>query len=111
MNSPESNPLRDPIRLAALEETGLLDSLPEETFDRFTRLAARLLGTPVSLITLVTPDRQFFKSAVGLAAPWAAARETPLSHSFCQYVVRYAPATGRRRCPARSIACREPGDH
>src|SRR3954451_513673 len=65
-----SDPLEDPQRLAALEASGLLDSLPEAAFDRFTRLATRLLGVPVSLISLLTPSRQFFKSAVGLNEPW-----------------------------------------
>ena len=42
---------------------------------------------PVALGLLVTPDRQFFKSPVRLPSPFAERRETPLSHSFCQYVV------------------------
>ena len=47
-------------RLAAVARTALLDTPPEEAFDRLTRMAARLLGAPVSLLTLVTDDRQFF---------------------------------------------------
>ena len=58
--------LTRPDRLTALRRTALLDTPPEESFDRLTRMAARLLGTPVSLIALVADDRQFFKSAVGL---------------------------------------------
>ena len=73
-------------RLAALHETRLLDTPPEESFDRLTRLAARLLGVPVSLVSLVDRDRQFFKSQQGLPEPLATQRETPLSHSFCQHV-------------------------
>jgi diguanylate cyclase (GGDEF)-like protein/PAS domain S-box-containing protein len=80
--------LGDPERLAALERSGLLDSPEEAAFDRLTRLASRLLGTPVSLISLVSADRQFFKSRHGLADPWASERSTPLTHTFCQYVVR-----------------------
>ena len=79
--------LADPARLGALRASGLLDSPPEEAFDRLTKLATRLIGAPVALVSLVTEDRQFFKSCVGLAAPWSDARETPLSHSFCQHVV------------------------
>jgi signal transduction histidine kinase len=79
--------LRDEARLAALWRVGLLDTPPEEVFDRLTRLARRLLGAPVVLVSLVDADRQFFKSAVGLPEPWATRRETPLSHSFCQHVV------------------------
>jgi len=79
-------------RLAALQRTGLLDTPHEEAFDRLTRLAARLLGAPVALLSLVDHDRQFFKSATGLEGAHAAVRETPRSISFCQHVVaRRAP--------------------
>jgi len=74
-------------RLAALADSELLDSAAEAAFDRFTRLAAKWLGVPVALVSLVDDHRQFFKSAFGLPEPWAARRETPLSHSFCQYGV------------------------
>ena len=79
--------LRDATRMAALKASGLLDSAPEQSFDRVTQLAAKLLGVPVALLSLVDKDRQFFKSQVGLSEPWATARQTPLSHSFCQWVV------------------------
>jgi PAS domain S-box-containing protein len=79
-------------RLAALRASDLLDSESEEAFDRLTRLARHLLGVPVSLVSLVDADRQFFKSQQGLGEPWRSDRETPLSHSFCQHVVaRRAP--------------------
>jgi GAF domain-containing protein len=73
-------------RLAALERLGVLDTPPEASLDRLTRLAARMLRAPVALISLVDGDRQFFKSSVGLAEPWASARQTPLTHSFCAHV-------------------------
>lgn len=79
--------VNDVDRLLALRATGLLDTPPEETFDRLTPLAGRILGVPVSLISLVDTDRQFFKSQVGLPAPYDTSRETPLTHSFCQHVV------------------------
>lgn len=79
--------LGDPDRLRALAHTRLLDTPREESFDRLTRLVSRLLGAPVSLISLVDQDRQFFKSGYGLVEPLASTRETPLSHSFCQHVV------------------------
>lgn len=79
--------IEDPDRLAELRATGLLDSGPEEPFDRITRLAERLLDVPVAMITLVDRDRQFFKSQVGLSGEWEAARQSPLTHSFCQYAV------------------------
>jgi len=79
--------IADPERLAALRESELLDSPPEESFDRLTRLATEVLGAPVSVMTLVDAQRQFFKSQSGMGEPLASARQTPLSHSFCQYVV------------------------
>tara|TARA_R110000850_G_scaffold17028_6_gene52667 strand:+ start:217 stop:1383 length:1167 start_codon:yes stop_codon:yes gene_type:complete len=73
-----------------LQELGLVDALPEPVYDNLTQLAAHLLKTPVSLISIVDFDNdcQFFKSQLGLSEPWATAQQTPLSHSFCQHVVR-----------------------
>ena len=76
--------LADPGRLAALRQTNLLDTAAEEAFDRLARLAARLLGVPIALVTLVDSDRQFLKACLGLPEPWASARQLPLSHSLCQ---------------------------
>jgi len=73
-------------RLATLNKTGLLDTLPEASFDRLTRLASHILGTPVSLVSLVEPTRQFLKSHFGVDEPLATQQETPLSHSFCKHV-------------------------
>jgi PAS domain S-box-containing protein len=79
--------LHNSARLAALRQLGILDTPADPSFDRLTRLAARILNAPVALVSLVDEDRQFFKSAVGLDEPWASRRGTPLSYSFCQYVV------------------------
>src|SRR5436305_8366869 len=79
--------LAEPGRLAALHESALLDTPAEESFDRLARVAAKLVGAPVALVTAVGRNRQFFKSCLGLPEPWATSRETPLSHSFCQHVV------------------------
>jgi PAS domain S-box-containing protein len=73
--------------MTQLLATSLIDSPPEEAFDRLTRLASRLLGAPVALVTLVGEDRVFFKSAIGLPEPWATRRGSPISHSFCRHVV------------------------
>jgi GAF domain-containing protein len=74
-------------RIAALRRSALLDTPPEEAFDRLTRLATRLCKTPVALVSLVDTDRQFFKSARGLPEPWQSRRETPLTYSFCKYAI------------------------
>ena len=78
---------RNAERLAALRRLNLLDTPAEEDFDRITRLASKIMGSPIALISLVDADRQFFKSFFGLPEPWASLRETPLSHSFCKHVV------------------------
>lgn len=57
-------------------------------FDHYARLVQRLLGVPTSLVTIVEEHRQVFPGAAGLAEPYHSERQTPLSHSFCQYVVR-----------------------
>jgi GAF domain-containing protein len=74
-------------RIAALRRSALLDTPPEEPFDRLTRLATRLCKAPVALVSLVDTDRQFFKSSQGLPEPWHSRRETPLAYSFCKYAV------------------------
>ena len=82
--------VHNPERLAALRHVGLLDTPAEQAFDRLSRLAARLLGVPIALISLVDEQRLFFKSCVGLPEPWASRRQAPLSHSLCPYVVATA---------------------
>jgi diguanylate cyclase len=79
--------IHDGARLAALRGLDLLDSAPDEEIDRFTRLAAETLGVPVSLVSLLDSDRQFFAGHHGLGGIWATDRQTPFSHSFCKYVV------------------------
>lgn len=74
--------LNEGQRLVALERLGLLDTAPEEAFDRLTWLAARTLDAPVSLVTLLTPTRQWFKSRFGLDLP-----ETPRSWAFCNHTI------------------------
>jgi diguanylate cyclase (GGDEF)-like protein len=83
--------IADNARLVALHELGVLDTDPEDEFDRLTALTAELLDAPVSTITLIDQDRQFWKSAYGITGSWAEARQTPLSHSLCQEPV----TTGR----------------
>jgi hypothetical protein len=84
--APDSE-LGRPDRLRALERTNLLDTPPEEPFDRLARLTAQLLDVPVVLMSIVDRQRQFFKAQVGLPEPLLASRQTPITHSFCQWVV------------------------
>jgi two-component system, sensor histidine kinase len=82
------NELTDEERLKDLAETDLINQCPQECFDRFSRLASKILRVPVALLSFVEADRQYFISQNGLSEPYATQRQTPLSHSFCQYVVR-----------------------
>lgn len=59
----------------------------DTSFDRYARMVRNALGTPVALVSLVEDRRQVLPGAVGLPEPWQSDRETPLTHSFCQYVV------------------------
>lgn len=81
--------VQDHLQKVAIAEIGLLNKVPEPAFDRVTRLVTHKLGVPVSLLSVIDDarERQFFKSLVGLQEPWASRQETPMTHSFCQYVV------------------------
>ncbi len=69
-------------RVAALHELAVLDTAPEEKFDRITRIAAALADVPIALVSLVDRDRQWFKSCHGLSTS-----ETPRDDAFCAHVV------------------------
>lgn len=79
--------LADPGRLAALQGVGLLDGIVEETFDRLTRLAARLTGAPVSLLSVVGAHDQLFKSVYAPSGNYGANVAAPLEDSLCRYAV------------------------
>lgn len=69
-------------RLLALRKLDILDTPPEERFDRITRMAARLFKVPIAVVTLVDSERQWFKSRVGIDLC-----ETPLHVSFCTHTL------------------------
>src|SRR6266699_741608 len=91
MSSSLTNVLADPGRLAAVRQTSLLDTPAEVVFDRLARLAARVLGTPIAVMTVIDQDRVFFKAYFGLPEPWSSSRQSPVSASLC----RYELATGQ----------------
>jgi len=69
-------------RISSLHALGVLDTPPEERFDRHTRIAATALDMPVALVTLVDRERQWFKSRHGLDIV-----ETPRDMSFCAHSI------------------------
>lgn len=77
-----AKPIDEQQRIASLHKLGILDSAPEERFDRVTRLARRLFDVPIALVTLVDEKRQWFKSSFGLNVS-----ETPRDISFCGHAI------------------------
>jgi CheY-like chemotaxis protein len=77
----------NPERLSALAKAGVLDTEPDQLLDLITGMASTLLSVSTVLLSIVDKDHEFFKSQIGVPEPWATARQVPLSHSFCQWVV------------------------
>ena len=75
-------PQDEPDRLETLRSLSILDTPPEERFDRLTRMAKRLFGVPIALVSLVDENRQWFKSCIGLSVS-----ETPRDISFCGHAI------------------------
>ena len=69
-------------RLAALDELRILDTEPEQAYDDIVRLAAHICGTPISTVTFVAKNRQWFKARVGLEET-----ESPIEQSFCKFAL------------------------
>lgn len=79
---PPRPPEDEAARLATLREYEVLDTPPEQAFDDIVHLAAQILDVPISLVSLVDEDRQWFKARFGLDAP-----QTPRDISFCGHAV------------------------
>lgn len=81
MLAPKS-PANEKARIAELHALSILDSAPEERFDRLTRLAAGYFKVSVALIVFLDSDRQWFKSHFGLDLS-----ETSRDISFCGHAI------------------------
>ena len=80
MNAPL--PPNEEVRLRALRDCHVLDTLPEDEFDDITRLAAHICGVPIAAVSLIDAERQWFKSIVGLPVT-----QTPRSAAFCAHTI------------------------
>ncbi len=78
----EFDRVQEADRLAALRALHLLDTPPEDRYDRITRLARRVFDVPIALVSLVDADRQWFKSRQGLDG-----EQTPRTESFCSVAI------------------------
>lgn len=81
MKKPDT-PEDEETRLKTLRSLNILDTPAEERFDRLTRLAKRMFGVPIALVSLIDENRQWFKSVAGLDVS-----ETPREISFCGHAI------------------------
>ena len=79
---PPRTPDNEVQRLETLHALKILDTASEERFDRLTRMARRMFGVSISLVSIVDIDRQWFKSGAGLDAS-----ETPRDIAFCGHAI------------------------
>ncbi|MBS1934092.1 MAG: GAF domain-containing sensor histidine kinase, partial [Bacteroidetes bacterium] len=77
-------PVNEEFRLKELCDFHILDTPPDEDFDNITRLASRLCNAPISAISLIDADRQWFKSKIGIEG-------TGISRnvSFCAHAINH----------------------
>jgi GAF domain-containing protein len=79
--------IRDPARLRALFDTGLMDTQPGTAYDRIAQMAVDALDVPSAGVSLVSDEKQWFCSAAGLSGELEETRTVPLDRSLCQYAV------------------------
>ncbi|SMB95744.1 transcriptional regulator, LytTR family [Hymenobacter roseosalivarius DSM 11622] len=71
------------VRLEVLRNYQILDTPPEQVFDDLAQLAGFICGTPISLVSLIDADRQWFKAKVG----WDESESTKRELAFCQHTI------------------------
>ena len=84
---PAPIPANEKERQNELEALHILDTLPEDAFDRITAKVAKIFEVPIALVSFIDRDRQWFKSATGLPPDLAEAGSTSRNASVCGHVV------------------------
>lgn len=79
--------LVDPARLKAIENTGLMDAGRQAALDRLAQLAARIVNAPLTIVSLVGAEKQYFVADYGLPSPFKESRELPIDSSICRYTL------------------------
>jgi len=79
---PPLSPANEAKRIEALRSLQVLDTPPEERFDRITKIAQHVFDVPIALVSLVDESRQWFKSKQGLEVC-----ETGRDVSFCGHAI------------------------
>src|ERR1700733_13898687 len=77
-----AKPENEQERIAALYEYNILDSISEKDYDDITHIAADICNMPISLISIIDQDRQWFKSRVGIESP-----ELHRDVAFCAHAI------------------------
>lgn len=80
---PDTKLFDEPARIAALQRYDVLDTPPEAPFDKITNLVRTVLGVPMSAVSLIDAERQWFKSHPGLDSG-----ETARNLAFCDHTIR-----------------------
>ena len=86
-------PADESQRLQSLVSLYLLDTQPEERFDRITRLACKVFHVPIALLSLVDSDRQWFKSRQGLSVQQTSRADSICAHTILREGVMLVPDT------------------
>ncbi|MEL6902085.1 MAG: EAL domain-containing protein [Cyanobacteria bacterium J06606_4] len=74
---------KETLRLAKLNDYGILDTLPDETYDDIAAITAHICQTPTALVSLIDASRQWFKAKIGMEVS-----ETPRSIAFCAHTIQ-----------------------
>lgn len=79
--------LIDPARIQAVNSTGLIDAGRQAAFDRLAHLAAKIVDAPLTIVSLVGAEKQYFVADYGLPSPFKESRELPIDASICRYTL------------------------